>query len=111
MMKFPHLTLHLSSINLVNFCFKTCCFPRLKADVSQADNLRSQVIHTLLMHFLCLFSYTNVCKCHNLQLRAKKCTCTKVTKTPVYRKTLDNNACKELQYIHAQQTHRLLQTN
>ena len=24
---------------------------------------------------------------------------------------MDNNACKELQYIHAQQTHRLLQTN
>jgi hypothetical protein len=26
-------------------------------------------------------------------------------------KILANNACKELQYIHAQQTHRLLQTN
>ena len=67
MMQFPHLTLHFSSINLVNFCLKTCYFPRIKDDVSQADNLTAQVIHTVLMHFLCLFSYTNVCKCHNLQ--------------------------------------------
>jgi len=68
-MQFPHLTLEISSINLVNFSFKTCYFPRLKADVSQADNLSAQVIRTLLMHFSCLFSYTIVCKCHNLQLK------------------------------------------
>jgi len=63
-MQFPHLTLH-----LVNFCLKTCYFPRLKDDVSQADNLNAQVIHTLLMYFSYLFSYTNVYKCHNLQLK------------------------------------------
>lgn len=66
-MQFPHLALHLSSINLVNLSLETCYFPKLKADVSQADNLSAQVIHTLLMHFSCPFSYTNVSKCHNLQ--------------------------------------------
>jgi len=69
MLQFPHLTLHLSSINLVNFCLKTCYFPRLNDDVSRADNLSAQVINTLLMYFLHLFSYTNVYKCHNLQLK------------------------------------------
>jgi hypothetical protein len=69
MIQFPHLTLHLSSINMVNFCLKTCYFPRLKDNVSQADNLSAQLIHTLTMYFLCLFSYTNVCKCQNLQLK------------------------------------------
>ena len=69
MMQFPHLTLHLSSINLVNVCLKTCYFPRKKDDVSQAENLSAQVIHTLLTHFSCLFSYTNVWKCHNMELK------------------------------------------
>jgi len=86
-MQFPHLTLHLSSINLVNFCLKTCYFPSLKDYVSQADNLSAQAIHTLLMYFSYLFSYTNVCKYHNLQLKElRSVPAQRWQKKPVHRK-------------------------